>query len=78
MGVDNFFVVGGGGGGGGLCCHVHFCDHSYLSLDCHHGSGVINKLMREWARPFLAKMKVLYQGLIKPWLDNPLIVHSLW
>ena len=26
----------------------------------------------------LAKMKVLYQVLIKPWLDMPLVVHSLW
>ena len=37
MGVDNFFVVGGGG----LCCHAQFCDHSYLLLDYHHGSGVL-------------------------------------
>ena len=52
MGVDNCFAVGGGGGG--LCCRANFCDHSYLLLDCHHGSGVINKLMilREWLVPF--------------------------
>ena len=70
MGVDNFFVVGGG-----LCCHTQFCDHSYLLLDCHCGSGVLNKLMRKWL-VLLAKMKVLYQGLIKPRLDKPLVVHS--
>ena len=45
MGVDNFFAAGGGGGGGGgacLCCHAQFCDHSYLLLDYHCGSGAIN------------------------------------
>ena len=38
-GVDNFFVVGEEGG---LYCHAQFCDHSYLLLDYHCGSGVIN------------------------------------
>ena len=55
MGVDNFFVVGG------LCCHAQFCDHSYLLLDYHPSSDVINKLS---GSSLFAKMKVLYQGLI--------------
>ena len=50
-----------------LLCPI--CDHSYLLLDCHRGSDD-----RVRGLSLLAKMKVLYQGLIKPH-DKP---FSLW
>ena len=62
---DNFFIVRG------LVLPRPICDHSYLLLD---RSGAIN----ESGSSLLAKMKGLYQGLTEPWLNKPLIVHSLW
>ena len=57
MGVNNFFIVRG------LVLPRPICDHSYLLLDCHRGSGAIN----ESGSSLLAKMKGLYQGLTEPW-----------
>ena len=70
MGVDNFFVVGGGPGG--LCCHTQFCDHSYLLLDYHRGSGVINEPMRKWLITFGRNKSIIFN--MEPQLDK--LVHN--